>query len=234
MNKRTRSIHRNILLSVTALTALGVLLTPQIAWGYSGALTSADFSILGSGNWIVNGPTTLEWTVTQNADNSWHYAYSFMHPVGETSHLIIETSPSFTEADLLNPSGHFGAIDLGWHAVASGNPGMPEAIYGLKFDEASGLTTNVAFDSFRMPVWGDFYAKNGRAGGQGQNAAWNAGFTIEDLDPMAPPQDGSLQFHLLVPDSDSDFTPEVPEPSTWLLLGTALAGGFFVRRRLRG
>ena len=138
-----------------------------------------------------------------------------------------------TAANLSNASGQFGSIEVGWHNVGSGNPGMPEALYGIKFDGAQGQTTALAFDSYRVPVWGDFYSKNGRAGGHGQNAAWNAGFTLGDYDPAGPPQDSSLEYHLLVPDTAGSNTPEVPEPATWILMGSALAGSWVLQRRRR-
>ena len=232
-NRPTQLLCIQTLTSAALLLLLALAATPGTATAYTGALSSTDFAILGTGNWIAGGPTTLSWAVTQNADDSWHYAYSFSHPKGETSHFILETSTSFTAANLSNSSGQFGSIEVGWHNVGSGNPGMPEALYGIKFDGARGQTTALAFDSYRVPVWGDFYSKNGRAGGHGQNAAWNAGFTLGDYDPAGPPQDGSLEYHLLVPDTAGSNTPEVPEPATWILMGSALAGSWVLQRRRR-
>jgi len=220
-----------------ALTALllvaAVALAALPAQAFTGTLLAADLAILGTGNWIETGPTGIEWTVTQNADESWHYSYLFWHPKGETSHFILETSTSFTAGNIFNASGDFSLFDVGWQEVGSGNPNMPERVYGIRFDEAWDLNTELAFDSDRAPIWGDFYAKNGNAGGFGPNTAWNAGFTLNDSDPFAAPQDGSLDHHLLVPDTDSDLTP-IPEPSAMLLLSSGLLGAWVARRRLLG
>ena len=217
---------------LTGAALVLVILTPVGASAYYGMLMSSDFGIVGGGNWINPGPTYIEWTVTQNADNTWHYDYNFGHPAGETSHWIIETSGGLTANDFMNLSGDFGQIDVGQHTAGPGNPDMPDDIYGIKFDETDGLVTHVEWDINRDPMWGDFYAKNGDAGGSGTNLAWNAGFTAGDTDPDAPPMNGSLDFHLLVPDTSTP-PPPVPEPSTLLLLGSGLMGAALVIRKRR-
>lgn len=209
-------------------TALLALVLPATAFAYTGSLLSTSGGILGTGAWITPGPTYLDWTVTQNSDSSWHYSYTFGHPAGATSHFILEVSESFTRDDIFNMGGDFSGIEIKEHATGDQpNPGMPESIYGIKFDDASGNITNIYFDSFRVPVWQDFYAKSGVAGGAGINAAWNAGFLADN--PTAPADDGSVGFHILAPDTYTT----VPEPSTLLLLGSGLLGSVAIFRRRR-
>ena len=192
--------HRSCVLTVLLLTA--VLTLPSAAAAYSGMLSSADENpgILGTGQWIKDGPTTIEWNVTQNGDGTWHYAYTFTHPEGATSHFILETSDNFATADIWDATGDISEIEIGLHTVGPGNPTMPDDVYGIKFG-ADGLSTHIEFDSSRLPMWGDFYSKDGMAGGQGMNSAWNAGFTADDSDPDVPVQDGSIDFHILVPNT---------------------------------
>ena len=223
-----------------ALLLAAMLAIPSVAAAYVGSLLSTTGGIDGTGNWITDpAGMSFEWEVTQNADNSWHYSYVFTHPVGETSHFILEVSDNFTANEIFNLQGDVGNVEIGEFGVDDpSNPGIPGNMYGIKFEDAAGLVTAFSFDSFRVPVWQDFYSKDGVAGdfadagprGSITNAAWNTGFALYDDDPTAPAQDGSIEFHVLAPDSTTD---PVPEPTTLLLLGSGLLGSVAVFRRRR-
>jgi hypothetical protein len=97
---------------------------------------------------------------------------------------------------------------------------LPEPFKGIKLDGLGATDATVEFNSYRQPVWGDMYAKDGQAQGNGWNYLFNVGFTSPDWDPVVAAHDGAEAGHLLVPDT------VVPVPGAVLLglLGLGAAG----------
>ncbi len=223
-------MHRSAL----ALICLTCVVTTAGATVYTGSLSytppldGAD-GLVGLGS-TWDGPMTLSWVVTDEESHPagfpWKYAYTLVTPGpgASPSHAIIEVSSNFTTADFTSVSGSTEQ-EVADFQPGGGNPDMPGAIHGLKFDGLDESSTLVlSFFCSRLPVWGDFYSKDGKVGGL-DNTMHNAGFTVAD--PTDPPASGSVDgLHLLVPDT-------VPEPTTLLVVGGLTAAGLARRRKAR-
>jgi len=215
---------------VMGLVALGA--GSASATTYTGSLTSGA-GITGTGAWADN--LTLSWTVDDTTNPGfWTYTYEFQDndptQPKNLSHLIIEVSASFTASDIQADTPDVsGDSPKTFDSSDPSNPSIPGPIYGLKWNADDGTDFTATLVTARAPVWGDFYAKDGKTD-QVDNAAWNTGFL--DADPLDAPANGSLDDHLLVPDT---YTTPVPEPGTLLLLGTGLASaGAWSRTRWFG
>jgi hypothetical protein len=131
------------------------------------------------------------------------------------------------------------------------NPNMPAPIYGIKIGSSTTASTTFSFDIFRAPTWGDFYAKDGNAGG-GTNSAWNSGLgQIADpaFDPNTYPANPSVNdsyfsfdngngqffYKILRPDTEGGGGGgEIPAPPSVVLAaigGVSWFGSAFIRRR---
>ncbi len=203
------------------------------------------------------GGFEITWNITYdtNVPDVYHYSYTITDDNGATtlnpdlSHLILQVSSTFTAADIwkVKLDGQDLSLSSGDPQLytSSGNEGstpyMPAGgIFGIKLDAAGGQSTHTftySFDSDRAPMWGSFYAKDGKHPDAGNNTefatAWNTGF---GTNPAAGATD--LTNWVLVPDSSAqDLIPPdsiVPEPVTAIFFGTGLATlfGFAARRRM--
>jgi hypothetical protein len=227
-----------LMLSATVLSAAGAAV-------FTGSLTSQNGGILCTPYWET---VTMGWTVTQLDNLLWRYNYDLT--VSENavqpkniSHMLIETSLGFTEGDIIstnwkgtNPSAD--DIEVQQWTDQQGNPDIPAPLYGIKFNTVSALPANstgthwlVQFDTTRAPVWGDFYAKDGKADGA-NITAWNAGFLLAD--PTDAPANGSINNKILRPDTSENLV-AVPEMNASALASLAgvlpLLGAAWRRRR---
>lgn len=158
------------------MLAVALVLVLGASWAgadtYSGGLYGNDGGLVGTGRWVTP-PTPpgswtspgLTWTVTQRSEGYWHYAYQLQVSVGAVSHFALEASEGFGSNDIFGAGGDFNSIQIGWLDPGSDNPGIPDRMYGIKFDEALNTTFNVAFDSWRAAGVGRLL-RQGREGTQ--------------------------------------------------------------------
>lgn len=225
------------------LAAISLAAMPAHAVIYSGSLTSGA-GLTGTGFWANNAE--ISWLVENVGETIlndetvmlWNYSYTLTVEGKDISHTIIEVSDAFTDLNILggvstNPESHLDSFALGNYTLTdqgASNPGMPDPIRGIKVDVSGDTKTLTwSFNSNIAPVWGDFYAKDGKEdSGTVEVYVYNTGFTPGDVDPTTPVDplaEGWVPVtdHILVPDSVStppdDPGPPViiPEPGTAVL-----------------
>ena len=204
------------------------------------------------GDWS-QGKFSISWEIVPKGSD-FTYTYTISTPAdgkARLSHWILELSPFDFAGDSLErywedvfvdlETGNYtdtgiGAVDVGLTGSGSGNPGMPninnpadnkDDIFGVRFNRDEDLSTIVVtFTTPQVPVWGDFYAKNG--GGSGTNAVWayNAGFGTD-------PTTETTVFTNWIPRPDGQNTGgSTPEPAT-LIVWSLLIGSVALARLRR-
>ncbi len=229
------------ILILVAIAVLGLSLSAWALPTYTGSISTPS-GVYATPKWDhANGGFKLGWEISQQGDGNWLYKYNVTNASGNDlgkglSHLIIELSPNATENDFWSfkqDGSSFDNWEIDTYSGANpSNPGMPGAMYSMKLDGAGLTKTAFEFMSTRAPVWGDFYAKDGKHNQQ-DVIAYNMDFL--QVDPTAPAQNGLLLndagapiYKILRPDT---HTTVVPEPTTIMLLGAGLAGIGLARRR---
>jgi hypothetical protein len=137
------------------------LLCATRSWAetYTGILKYGD-GLKGATAWKSS---ILKWTVDDNTHPGlWTYAYSFTVKEKEISHVIIEVAEGFKQQNLRGDTTPKYELGTFGHKGNS-TPGIPGDIRGMKW-ETSGKALNYSWVivTDRAPMWGDFYAKDGK------------------------------------------------------------------------
>lgn len=194
----------------------------------SGCLTS-NTGAFATGEWD-NSDFNIAWRVTEIAagpdTGKFLYEYSlFTNVTGQSkgaavSHFILEVSAACTANNPCIEDSNVAVDAVTEHSDNQGksNEGLPGVIHGVKFDNAGvvdGNSYNYSFVSAQIPVWGNFYAKDGQG-----TWAYNQGLLNTNV---------SNYFIARV---DTVRMDPVPEPSSYAALLVAMLGGLvYLRRR---
>lgn len=192
----------------------------------TGTRTESSQLVTG-GNYALDSDTfQIDWNITFGSGFfTYQYTFSGFDKPG-ISHIILMLSENCQEAtkqtECVQSVGTGFNTEFGTFGPAPSNPGFPssQSIVGIKFnvtgDGKSG--TILQFNSLRAPMWGNIYLKGGK-----DSFVYNLG--------LANPGSNNTSDFIPVPDTTSAV---IPEPSSVLLLGTALGwSALVIRQRKR-
>jgi hypothetical protein len=209
---------------------------------HSGANADGQLFIAGP-DWTASSvDATLGWTVDNvTTPGRWHYVYTLTVPGGDPRAdiqcVIVETteggdSQALTAFPLSAPASApedwLVALQIGLFP-ANTERDLPRDFYGVEFCTLTGETTTltIRFDSDRRPTWGDLYARSFMLCDV-SNVLYNAG--LLSLNPSDLPRSGSIDSHVLVPDTiPSVFL--IPAPAAAFLGVVGIYCTEWLRRR---
>lgn len=187
--------------------------------------TASGGPIVAAGNFAYGGSGPgfkVDWTIIDLGASGYNYEYTISKSAGvKLDQFYIEVDPSITSF------GSFSNVLLNGSATSlislvtetpSGAPVASGSIHALRLSTSDILLPiTLSFTSQGIPVWGDFFAREG-----GVTRAYNTGYWSDPTASDSP-------FANWVPTVGAAAA-AVPEPSTYLILGTCLFFGIALRR----
>jgi hypothetical protein len=200
-------------------------------WSGPAATRSTGSGLVGTGPWGATNPAgfTISWNIVPQTTGYLLYEYTFNWTSKDISHAIIELSDDCLAGAAPCVWGFIPGVDskdirlYDPEDPGQSNPNLPASIYGVKvnFGELTSNSATFSFYSDRLPVWGNFYAKDGKDGGV-DVTVWNIGLANQGSE--------SIIDFIARPDTAPQYI--IPEPGTMALMGLGLlAIGLWRRKR---
>jgi hypothetical protein len=221
----------------------------QVYWNpgngnWSGGNFSITSSVAKTGvNVNVGGTYYQEFLYTYTMNTPTNGDSRLSHVIVELSSNILTVEKGIYGVTLNNLAYDTGTLNgaIQTHLTSQGNDGMPGSLFGIKLNRTTAdvQTTTFSFKSLQVPVWGDFYAKDGaqpQSGGT-QIYAYNKGFGTNPGGGSALVEVNGTgdEFKPWIITADTGRLVAVPEPSALAIAGLGALGflGYGLRRRNR-
>jgi len=232
--KRLKTLAMTCVLTAAALFCAGTpaqAVLAEAVWGTDATAELRGTRNSGTGGGVTamdgwsNGNLTLSWDITRDADSGlWTYTYTLATTQKDPSHFILETTQSDTAFSVLDGSSADIKGPQSW-SVSGSNPEMPNEIFGIKFDFGGNPVTYTLVTD-RAPVYGVFYTKDGKSGGEWAVAWSNA---LNHADYRTNTDLSSLDF-IVRPDGEAQPS-AVPLPAAFWPFASGIAGLVALRRQ---
>ena len=199
----------------------------QSATGELNGTRTSNSGIQATDGW-GNGNFVLSWNISRDPGTGlWTYVYTADVVRKDISHFILEVSQ---DGDLFRTYPGTDTQVVGpqvWSSTTDGNsnPQMPNSIYGVKFD-FGGTQATYTMVTDRAPVYGVFYAKDGKDGGV-PVVAWSNALNYSDYKTL----DSLTAADFIVRPDSATF---VPIPAALPLFSSGLALLGVLRKRIEG
>jgi hypothetical protein len=171
-----------------------------------------------------NGGLEIGWNIVED-NGIWTYIYTVNIARKDVSHFILEVTEDEASFNILEGTDMDIEGPRTWSPNDPGNanPSLPNDIYGIKFD-FGGSPATYTLVTDRAPVYGLFYAKDGKDSGD-DVVAWSNALNLSDYKTNL---DLTATDFIVRPDSMV-----VPIPGAVWILGSLLLGFLGFRRKIK-
>ena len=175
-------------------------------------------------SWDTGG-FSIDWVIVKTQDDHWLYTYEINTPDKYISHFLLEVTEDSAFTVYNTESGPDEAPRN--YSESKLNPLMPNSMYGIKFGYG-GSTVTYVLETDRAPVYGVFYAKNGKKN-QDLMVSWSNALNYSDYKTN---EALSINDFIVRPDSEPNTPVNTPVPPTIILFASGFLFLTGIRRKI--